>query len=86
MGRIDAQGIAQQKGGERIGNAGNIGGKGELTSGSVAGIVFDGAEAILIGSLAEYPDPNSALDAATGLYDADIKYFRELRKSLMKPR
>ena len=38
------------------------------------------------GSLAENPDPNAALDAATRLYDADIKYLQELRKSLAKPR
>ena len=38
------------------------------------------------GSLEEYPDPNGALDAATGLYDADIKYLQEIRKSLAKPR
>jgi hypothetical protein len=38
------------------------------------------------GSLSEYTDPNSALEAATALYDADIKYFREVRKSLVKPR
>jgi hypothetical protein len=37
-------------------------------------------------SLAECPDPTSALEAATGLYDTDIKYFREVRKSLVKPR
>jgi hypothetical protein len=38
------------------------------------------------GSLAEYPDPKSALEAAAGLYDADIRYLREVRKSLVKPR
>jgi hypothetical protein len=38
------------------------------------------------GSLGEYPDPNAALDAATELYDADINYLQEIRKSLAKPR
>ena len=38
------------------------------------------------GSLGEYSDPTAALEAATGLYDADIKYLQEIRKSLAKPR
>ena len=36
------------------------------------------------GSLAEYPDPSTALEAAKALYDADIKYFQDVRKSLKK--
>jgi hypothetical protein len=38
------------------------------------------------GSLAECPDPNAALEAAVALYGGDIKYFREVRRSLVKPR
>ena len=37
------------------------------------------------GSLAEYSDPSAALEAARGLYDADILYLQGLRKSLKKP-
>ena len=38
------------------------------------------------GSLAEYTDPNGAFEAATALYDADIRYLQGVRKSLGKPR
>src|SRR6266446_279334 len=34
------------------------------------------------GSLAEYPDPKTALEAATALYDADVRYLQGVRKSL----
>jgi hypothetical protein len=40
----------------------------------------------MAGSLAEYTDPSTALEAATALYDADIKYLQAVRKSLAKPR
>ena len=38
------------------------------------------------GSLAEYPDPSTALAASVALYDADIRYFQAVRKFLVKPR
>ena len=38
------------------------------------------------GSLADYPDPSTALAAGAALYDADIRYFQAVRKSLVKPR
>ena len=38
------------------------------------------------GSLADYPDPSAALAAGVALYDADIRYFQTVRKSLVKPR
>jgi hypothetical protein len=37
-------------------------------------------------SLSDYPDPSAALTAAIALYDADIKYFQAIRKTLVKPR
>jgi hypothetical protein len=37
------------------------------------------------GSLTEYADANSALEAARSFYDTDIEYFREIRRSLPKP-
>src|SRR5438046_2015826 len=37
------------------------------------------------GSLAEYTDPQAALEAARGLYDADIRYLQGVRKALKKP-
>src|SRR5260370_14136837 len=34
------------------------------------------------GSLGESPDPQAALEAATVLYDADIRYLQAVRESL----